>query len=204
YAEQVGRVSGTDRAHHRKNQEFGMIDSTPRQWLFPIHVILWPMLCFGAGSDLRLIEAVKNHRKEAVQELLRQRVDANSAEGEGSTALHWAAHWDEMDTVDLLIRAGANVNATTDLGVTPLSLACVNGSGTMVEKLLGAGANAQTALPTGESALMTCARTGSSKAVAALLAHRANVNAKENSHDQTALMWAVSEQHADVVKLLIE
>src|ERR1019366_610701 len=40
--------------------------------------------------------------------------------------------------------------------------------------------------------------------VKALLVNGANINEKENSRGQTALMWAVSEQHPDVVRELIE
>ena len=51
---------------------------------------------------------------------------------------------------------------------------------------------------------MTCARTGELGAVKALLARGANVNAKEPSHDQTALMWAAAQKHPQVVRALIE
>ena len=69
----------------------------------------------------------------------------------------------------------------------------------MVEKLLAAGANPNAALLNGETVLMTCARTGEIGAVKALLARGANVNAKEPSHDQTALMWAAAQKHPEVV-----
>jgi ankyrin repeat protein len=128
----------------------------------------------------------------------------NATEGDGSTALHWAAHWDDLAIADLLIRAGANVNKATDLGVTPLALACTNRSAAMVDRLLAAGADANAVTMMGESVLMTAARTGNLDVVKALLAHGANVNAQEASRGQTALMWAVAEQHADIVKVLIE
>ena len=51
---------------------------------------------------------------------------------------------------------------------------------------------------------MAAARTGSVEAVKALLASGANVNAKETSRGQTALMWAVAQRHPDVVRALIE
>ena len=51
---------------------------------------------------------------------------------------------------------------------------------------------------------MSCARTGNAEAVKALLLHGAEVNAKENTQDQTALMWTVSQQHPDAVKVLHE
>ncbi len=126
------------------------------------------------------------------------------AQGDGATALHWAAHRDDLAIADLLIRSGARANVANDLGATPLHLACTNRSAPMVERLLAAGANASAALLNGETVLMTCARAGDAGAVKALLAHGADVNAKEREHHQTALMWAVAERHPDVVRLLIE
>jgi uncharacterized protein len=159
--------------------------------------------CLASTSDPRLAEAAKHQNKEAVRALLAEHIDVNAASEDGATALQWAAHWNDFDTADLLIRAGARVDSTNELGVTPLSLACVNGSSAMVEKLVTAGASVNLALPTGETPLMTCARAGSAKAVEALLSRGANVNAKENLGDQTALMWAVSERHPEVTRVLI-
>ena len=42
------------------------------------------------GSDLRLIEAVKDQDQHSVRDLLDQYVDVNAREGDGATALHWA------------------------------------------------------------------------------------------------------------------
>jgi ankyrin repeat protein len=155
------------------------------------------------AADSRMADAAKNQDRDTVKALLKQHVDVRAAEDDGATALHWAAHWDDLEMADLLIRAGANASAATDLGVTPLSLACNNGGDAMVSKLLLAGANANIATSTGETPLMTCARAGNAEAVKALLAHGAKVNAKENLRDQTALMWAVSQRHAEVVSVLL-
>lgn len=160
--------------------------------------------CWGSPGDLSLLNAVREGRGELVQTLLDRGARVNAPEPDGTTALHWAAHWDDLDTATRLIRAGANVNATTDLGITSLYLACVNGSAPMVEKLLNAGANANATLLTGQSVLMTCSRTGSVDAVTALLKHGAKVNSYESSHRQTALMWAVAEKHSKVVRILLE
>src|SRR5207244_9164737 len=85
----------------------------------------------------------------------------------------------------------------------PLYLACTNRSAAMVQKLLAARANPNATLLSGETVLMNCARAGDVRAVKALLAHGADVNAKEPSHDQTALMWAAAERHPQVVEALI-
>ena len=47
---------------------------------------------------------------------------------------------------------------------------------------------------------MTCASSGSADAVRMLIARGADVNAKEPSQNQTALMWAAAERHPDVVQ----
>jgi ankyrin repeat protein len=166
--------------------------------------ILLSALAIAAETDTRLIQAVKNRDADSVRALLKQHVDVNATQGDGATALHWAAHRDDLVIADLLIRAGARASVADDLGTTPLHLACTNRSAAMVERLLSADANGNAALPSGETALMTCARAGDARAVKALLAHGADVNATEHEHHQTALMWAVAQRHPDVVRLLID
>jgi ankyrin repeat protein len=170
--------------------------------VFSTHLFLIATLL--AADDYRLVDAVKSKNKDAVQALLKQRVNVNAPQGDGSTALHWAAYGNDLDTTNLLIGAGANVNATTDLGVTPLYLAADIGSAPMVEKLLAAGANPSAAAWTGVSPLMLAARAGSVDAVRALLGRGVAVNAKEKARGQTALMWAVAHRHSQVVRLLAE
>jgi len=156
-----------------------------------------------AASDLRLVEAAKAQNVEAVRSLLKQHADVNATQGDGATALLWAAHWNDLAMADALLHADAHVNAANDYGVTPLWEACNNGSGAMVARLLKENANANAALDTGETPLMRCARTGSLEGVNGLLTHGANVNAKESRREQTALMWAISEKHSDVAKVLV-
>jgi ankyrin repeat protein len=121
-----------------------------------------------------------------------------AAQPDGATLLHWAAHWDDLNTADKLIRAGADPNATNEYGVTPLVLACENGSAAMVGKLLFAGAK-----PT-ETALMTCSWTGNPEALKLLLDRGSDPNAKETQRGQTALMWALDQKHLDAARILIE
>jgi hypothetical protein len=157
----------------------------------------------GANADLRLIDAVKNHDAEAIRTLV-GRVDVNTRQPDGATALHWAAHNDDRAAADLLIRAGANVNAANELGATPLWLAAAQGSATMVARLLDAGANPNVALEEGETPLMAAARTGTLDAVKLLASRGADVNAREHLRNQTSLMWAAANDRADVVRTLIE
>jgi ankyrin repeat protein len=158
----------------------------------------------AAQDNLRLVEAARNRDRQAVHTLLNEQAEVDVRSHDGATALLWAAHWNDLETADLLIRAGANVNAMNDFRITPLSLACTNGNAALVERLLKAGASPHTAIATGETPIMTCASTGSADAVRMLIARNADVNAKEPSQNQTALMWAAAEHRLDVVRMLIE
>jgi ankyrin repeat protein len=166
--------------------------------------ILLMLSIAGWISDVPLIEAVKQKDKTAVRALLQKRADVNATEGDGATALHWAAYRDDLEMVEMLINAGAKVNAANDLKVTALLLASANGNTAIVERLLKAGGDPDIASEAGVTPLMEASRTGSTGVARTLLAHEAKVNVFENERQQTPLMWAASQRHPEVVKLLLE
>src|SRR5437762_10179290 len=88
----------------------------------------------AAASDVA--DAAMHKDKTAVRMLLEKKTDVNAPQPDGTTALHWAARWDDLEMAGTLIRAGANAQAANRLGTTPLFLATVNGSGPMTEALL--------------------------------------------------------------------
>src|SRR5438445_8984016 len=95
----------------------------------------------AGASDTRLADAVQRQNSAAVRALLSRHIDVNAPQPDGATAIAWAAHWNDLETADLLLRAGSDVDAANAFGVTPLSLACTNGSVAMVERLLAAAAD---------------------------------------------------------------
>jgi len=158
----------------------------------------------SAAGDTRLSEAAMQGNTETVRSLLKQRVDVDASQGDGTTALHWAAFRDDLEMAKMLIAAGANVKAETREGaITPLFMACTNGSATMIDLLLKSGADANSVKANGTTALMTASASGSADAVKALLDHGADVNAKESVHGQTALMFAAALNRDAVVKVLL-
>lgn len=166
--------------------------------------ILAALLLACGLANAQIADAVQNRDTEALRSLLKQKSNVNAAQPDGTTALHWAAHWNDLDAVNLLLRAGANVKAANRYGATPLSEAAASGNPAIVEALLKAGADPK-ALTTadGETVLMTAARVGNAEAVKVLLDRGADVNARETYKGQTALMWAAAERHPEVVKLLL-
>jgi ankyrin repeat protein len=150
------------------------------------------------------VDAVKKGDAQAIRSLLKDPRQINAQAVDGSTALQWAVHRDDLATTDLLLRSGADVKLANRYGVTALSLAAVNGNVAILERLLAAGADPNTTLPGGETVLMTAARTGKADAVHRLIRRGANVNARETSTGQTALMWAAHRNNAEAVKALLE
>ncbi len=166
-------------------------------------VLAWPVAAHSQSAPA-IIEALKAGDLETARTLVAVGADVNAPQGDGATALHWAAHRNHLGAARLLIEAGADVNAANGLGATPLWLAAINGSAPMVELLLEAGGNPNASLKMGETPLMTAARSGDLETVERLLEHGADINAAEHERGQTALMWAVAQQHVDVAHLLIE
>jgi ankyrin repeat protein len=159
------------------------------------------MLVSTAAADTRLSTAAMKGDKATVQELLKQNVDVNEPQGDGSTALHWAAYRDDLEMATLLVRAGADVEAKTRLAdITPLFMASKNGNAAMIELLLTA--DAKSATTTGTTPLMLAAGSGSVDAVKVLLDNGADVDGKDINQGQTALMFAAALGRAEVIKVL--
>ena len=75
-------------------------------WL--VVALLLTSVLVAAGADLRLVDAVENRESAAARTLLEAGgVDVNATQTDGTTALHWAAHWEQADIADLLLEAGA-------------------------------------------------------------------------------------------------
>lgn len=157
------------------------------------------------AADAPVADAAMNGQVETVRALLAGGADVNAAQGDGMTALHWAAFLDDQTLARLLLEAEADVAVVTRVGaITPLSLAASNGSAVMIEALVAAKASVTIPTTTGATPLMAAATSGSVEAVRALLDHDAFVNARETANGQTALMFAAWENRDDVIKLLVE
>ncbi len=128
--------------------------------------LVLPGLAHAAASPVA--DAARMQDRAAIRAMLKQKGDVNAPQPDGATALHWATHWDDMETVEMLLSAGAVVNAKNDYGVTPIALASENANLLVVQRLIKAGADVNVATSTGETPLMTAVRAGSIPVVKAL------------------------------------
>ena len=144
--------------------------------------VLLASATFGATTPIADV-AMKGDM-DAVRALVKQHPgDVNAPQPDGSTALLWAAYWNDQKAVEALLAAGANVNASNREGFTALSQACTNGNVAMAQALLKAGADANVFQAEGQTALMTASRAGNAEVVKALLDHGADVNAVSSIFD---------------------
>src|SRR5499433_153735 len=96
----------------------------------------------AAAGDTRVADAAQKGDKDTVRSLIRQAVDVNAAQGDGMTALHWAALNGDAELAQLLLYAGASVKATTRLGgYSPLFMAAKSGHAPVIDVLLSSGSN---------------------------------------------------------------
>ena len=162
---------------------------------------------FLAGSigDTRLSDAAMKGDVALVQSLLKQNIDVNAAQGDGNTALHWAAYREDVEMTRLLIQAGADLQAKTRIGnVTALHLAATNGNAAIIELLLKAGADVNLSNGNGTTPLMLASASGKTDAIKVMLDHGADPNARDIANGQTPAMFAAARNRAPAIKLLAE
>ncbi|HEY3161869.1 MAG TPA: ankyrin repeat domain-containing protein, partial [Vicinamibacterales bacterium] len=93
-----------------------------------------PAVASAAGADAA--DAAQRNDIAALRAMVTKRVNVNTAQADGTTALHWAAHWNDVEAVTLLLRAGANAATTNRFGASPLSEAAISGNAVLVKALL--------------------------------------------------------------------
>ncbi len=175
-----------------------------RRLLIGLAVAVCLATALEAASDATVADAARLGDAAAVKALLRNGADVNAAQGDGMTALHWAAQRGDTELVAMLLSAGASVRATTRLGgYTPMHLASQAGHPRVVAALLAAGSPADVRTATGASPLMLAARSGSVDTATRLIENGADINAKESTYGQTALMVAAGLNRAELVALLL-
>ena len=159
-----------------------------------------------AETDSPVADAAQRGDLDAVRRLLREGADVNAPQGDGMTALHWAAERGDASLCEVLLYAGARVDAGTRIGhYTPLHLAARAANEAVAGMLLRAGSdpNARTT-NSGAAPLHLAAASGERGVVAALIEGGADVNAREGAWGQTPLIFAAAANRIAAIEALLD
>jgi uncharacterized protein len=155
-------------------------------------------------SQSAVADAAMAKEVAKVRELLKSGADANASQGDGMTALHWAAMNGDVATTEMLLVAGASPRVTTRIGAfTPLHLASQAGREAAVPALVKGGAPVDARTATGATALMLAAAAGNAAIINTLSAAGASLDLVETAHGQTALMFAAALGRTDAAAALL-
>ncbi len=156
--------------------------------------LLWlalaaPALALGANreeANRQLFQSLASQDPETALYALSEGADPMAREPDGTTPLHYAAHYADIRLITALLKAKADPNAKNQFGSMPLAEAATTGNAEAIRLLLKAGANVESPNAEGQTALMVVARAGKLDAAKLLLKSGADVNAKEGWAHQSA------------------
>lgn len=142
-------------------------------------------------------------RPEAVMTLLSNGADPRTRDGEGNTALHFAARSTDPGVAALLRDAAAELEAINHEGLSPLGMACAAGNWRVARFLIERGAKPEP--PGGQPALLAAAGSEDDDpaGVQLLLKSKARVDARDRQ-GRTALHVAAYAGHIEIVIALLE
>jgi ankyrin repeat protein len=160
----------------------------------------------GSAAVRPVADAAERGDISKVRQQLRSGADVNETQGDGMTALHWAAERGDTELAEMLIVAGANVEAGTRLGAySPLHLASRNGHAAIVKALLAANADPdRRTTNSGVAPIHLAAASPNPETVRVLLDAGADANATEGSWDQTPLIFAADANRVDSIRMLLD
>jgi ankyrin repeat protein len=192
-----------------RNVSTGQLMQRAGKRLTAVGMAFGAVLMLSAGnpaSDSPLADAVMRGDSAGLRVLLKQGVDVNEVQGDGMTALHWAASRGNLAATRMLVSAGARLDPVTRNGnYTPLHLAAQNGRAETVKALLAAGANVNaTTSSGGASALHFAASSGDAATIDALVDKGVSVNVRESAFSQTPLMWAAAANRVSAIAALVK
>ena len=159
----------------------------------------------GHTLDSPVADAAQRGDLGAVRNLLRNGADVNAPQGDGMTALHWAAERGDGPLCEVLLYAGARVDAGTRIGhYTPLHLAARAAHAAVAEMLIEAGSDPGAATTnSGATPLHLAAASGDPRVIEVLAAAGADVNAREAAWGQTPLIFAAAANRVAAVEALL-
>jgi len=169
----------------------------------PYVVAILLAFAVSAHAQSPLADRIQAGDRRAALAMIAQGADVNRPQPDGTTPLHWATYRVDRELVEALLKKGARARVVNRYGASPLAEAVRVANLPLVDMLLKAGADVNAANEDGQTPLMLAARTGDVTVARLLVEGGAEVNARERFRDQSAVMWAAGESHAEMVAFLI-
>ncbi|KAL5608601.1 hypothetical protein FOVSG1_003282 [Fusarium oxysporum f. sp. vasinfectum] len=157
-------------------------------------------------ATLPLNEAAASGDFPTVQLLLQYGEDPNHRDGDGWSAIHWAAEEGHLEIVQTLLQYGANVHSVSSYGTSPLHCAANGGHISIVNLLLLEGADPLKSTCHGWTALHHAAFMGHSHIIEGLLKDdrvRSNASQQDN-HGWSVLHLAIQSRDPVSVRILLD
>jgi uncharacterized protein len=161
----------------------------------------------GPGGPPVVADAAMRGELSKVRTLITQGLDVNEPQGDGMTALHWAADRGDSLMAIALVGAKANLHARTRVGAyTPLHIAARAGNAGVIRALLrvASPADVKATTASGATALHFAAAAGNADIIKALVGKGADPNARESMWGQTPLVFAAEYNRAAAIKQLLQ
>ena len=164
------------------------------------------------ATEDTILAAAQGKLKE-VEEAIAAGVDVYALGSNGNSALHYAAFYGHLATLEFLLESGAHVDTKSDddgpgsVGCTPLALAAgsfyANDRGKVIELLTKAGADPNARNHAGNTPLMYAvfAHQGYPDSVQALISVGADLDLCD-PRGNTALMMAIIYKNEEIIELL--
>lgn len=160
-----------------------------------------PQIVAGVGSTLQA--AALYNRPTWATRLLNRGIPVDIADGDGRTALMFAAAFRSMDVAKLLLDRGADSNARDNEGYSALHYAATLGDVAMATLLLDQGAKPDSRAHAGETPLHAAALYGQLGMIRLLIARGADPNVADDNQI-SSLQYAMRRDHQPAVALLRE
>jgi ankyrin repeat protein len=116
--------------------------------------------------------------------------DVNSQDGNGYTALHWAAYSGRLDAAQVLVAHGAEIEALDNSQMTPLLVATSYERAEVAAYLVSRGANVNARDSTGWTPLAYAVSNRDTGLAVFLLHHGANANARTDDGESIRSLCA--------------
>lgn len=157
----------------------------------------------GRIEMAEIIEAIKQNNLEEVNRLLAAGANPDTIVN-GTAAIIEAASYNRKDIINALLEAGADINIRDKLGETPLIYAVQTGGKETVRLLIHSGANINIQDILGRTPLICVSKGIGHSEIAKLLIEAGADKNKQTREGNTALIFAGTRGHTDIIKMLLE